>query len=307
MTARYRGRYAPSPTGPLHFGSVVAAVASYAEARSRGGTWVLRIDDLDRPRVVPGAADDILRTLEGLGLEWDGPVVWQSRRGPAYHAALHALRSRGLVYPCRCSRREIADSSVRGIEGYVYPGTCRGGCRGPARAWRMNAGHAAVMFTDALQGEVRQDVGAAIGDYVVYRSDGQYAYHLACALDDAAQGVTHVVRGADLLVSTPRQILIQQALRLPTPQYAHVPVVLNSRGEKLSKQTQAAAIDARHANAALAAALRFLGQDVPEDAERRRCTDLWPLVLPRWTLARVPRVAARAPDGCSLLPAPVKA
>ncbi len=296
MTARYRGRYAPSPTGPLHFGSVVAAVASYAEARARGGEWLVRIDDLDRPRVMPGAADDILRTLEALGMTWDGGIVYQSSRFDAYHAALHELRSQGRAYPCRCSRREIADSSVRGIEGYVYPGTCRSGLAGRARAWRYRTDGAVVSFDDAIQGHVEQHVGRDIGDFVLYRSDGLYAYHLAAAVDDAEQGVTHIVRGADLLVSTPRQIIVQQALGLPRPQYAHVPVAVNAQGEKLSKQTRAAPVTRERAHEALLAALRFLGQpSLPASPGDDRSTT-WAWIVAHWRLDAVPRVASLCVD-----------
>lgn len=296
MSENYRGRYAPSPTGPLHFGSVVAAVASYAEARVRGGAWLLRIDDLDRPRIMPGATREILSTLEALGMAWDGEVVYQSRRSAAYHAALHELRRSGRVYPCRCSRREIADSSIRGVEGYVYPGTCRSGLAGRARAWRYDTRGAAVSFDDDVQGMVTQDIEREIGDFVLYRADGIYAYHLAAAIDDAEQGVTHIVRGADLLVSTPRQIVLQQALGLPHPRYAHVPVAVDARGEKLSKQTHAPPVTARDAPAALRAALRFLGQQLPPDANAMPCDALWSWTLQHWRIDRVPRVATRCVD-----------
>lgn len=284
----YRGRYAPSPTGPLHFGSVVAAVASYADARAHAGLWMVRIDDLDRPRVVPGAADGILRTLEALGMHWDGEVVYQSRRLPAYHAALHALRARGAIYPCRCSRTDIAGAALRGIEGFVYPGTCRAGNSGRARAWRFNTRHAQVVFDDAIQGQFVQNVEDEIGDFVLYRQDGTYAYHLATAVDDAEQGITDIVRGADLLGSTPRQILLQRALGLRSPRYAHVPVVVNERGEKLSKQTHAPAVTASHACDALLAALKFLGQRIPRDAAGMWCEEVWRWAVPRWRVQDIP-------------------
>ena len=292
----YRGRYAPSPTGPLHLGSVIAAVASFAEAKSRGGEWLLRIDDLDRPRVMPGATGDILKTLEALGMQWDGSVVYQSARSTAYHAAFHELRAQDRVYACRCSRREIADSSISGAEGYVYPGTCRAGLAGKARAWRYDTRGAAMLFDDAIQGAVTQDIEREIGDFVLYRADGIYAYHLAAAVDDAEQGVTHIVRGADLLISTPRQLLLQQALGFKRPQYAHVPVAVDARGEKLSKQTRAAPVTPAGAPAALRAALRFLGQDLPSSAEEMSCETLWSWVLEHWQLSRVPRVRTRCVD-----------
>jgi glutamyl-Q tRNA(Asp) synthetase len=290
----YRGRFAPSPTGPLHFGSLVAAVGSFLEARSRGGAWLVRIDDLDPPRVVPGAADDILRTLEACGMGWDGAVVHQSMRSDAYHCAVHRLRSRDLVYPCACSRREIAESALPGLEGYVYPGTCRGGIRAGrgARALRVITQHASVSFEDRLQGRVEQDLERESGDFVLYRADRVYAYQLAAAVDDAEQGITDVVRGADLLASTPRQIYLQRLLGLPTPRYAHLPVAVDARGEKLSKQTHAAPLDRRAPLPALVAALAFLGHAPPRDAIGPGIGGFWRWAIPNWNLSRVPRVAS---------------
>ena len=214
MNAPYRGRFAPSPTGPLHFGSLVAAVGSFLEARAHGGEWLVRIDDLDPPRVVRGAADEILETLDACGMHWDGRVAYQSTRSDAYHCALHGLRQSGRMYACACSRREIADSAVAGMEGYVYPGTCRKGMPAgrAARAWRIDTQGTTVVFDDAIQGLVTQDVCRDIGDFVLYRADRVYAYHLAVAVDDAEQGITDVVRGADLLESTPRQVFLQRLL-----------------------------------------------------------------------------------------------
>jgi len=296
---RYRGRFAPSPTGPLHFGSLVAAVGSFLEARTRGGDWLVRMDDLDPPRVVPGAADDILRTLDACGMEWDGKVVYQSARGDAYHSALHRLRGKGSVYPCACSRREIADSAVAGVEGPVYPGTCRGGIAGGrnARALRLDTRGAAIAFEDALQGRIAAALEKECGDFVLYRYDGVYAYQLAVVVDDAGEGITDVVRGADLLGSTPRQIYLQQLLGLPQPRYAHLPVAVNAAGEKLSKQTLAAPLDAAQPLPALVAALSFLGQQPPRDLARTTVRDLWDWALKNWKLERVPPVAsAPAPD-----------
>jgi glutamyl-Q tRNA(Asp) synthetase len=299
MTApAYRGRFAPTPSGPLHFGSLVAAAGSLLEARTRGGEWLLRIDDLDPPRVVRGAADAILRTLDAYGMHWDGAVVRQSARSAAYHAALHRLRRQALVYPCACSRREIGDSAAAGIEGPVYPGHCRAGMPADraARALRVLTHGAAVAFEDAVQGRIEQAIEAAIGDFVVYRADGVYAYHLATVIDDAAQGITHVVRGADLLASTPRQIHLQRVLGLPTPAYAHLPVALNEAGEKLSKQTLAWPVDASAPVPALHAALRFLGQPVSDDLRRATLRELWSWAFAHWRLASVPRVPVqRAP------------
>lgn len=301
----YRGRFAPSPTGPLHFGSLVAAVGSYLDARAQGGRWLLRIEDLDAPRVVPGAADDILHTLERLGMQWDETLMVQSARGGAYAAALEHLRARGVLYPCGCTRREIADSALRGAphgtEGFVYPGTCRHGLppgRDP-RATRVLTPGAKLSFDDAIQGVITQDIERDIGDFVVSRADGMFAYQLAVVVDDAAQGITDIVRGADLLDSTPRQIYLQQLLGLPTSRYAHLPVAVNERGEKLSKQTLARAIDLRQPALEIVRALRFLGQAVPEEwhdrHERLSASEttppdidtVWQWSIAHWNRARV--------------------
>jgi glutamyl-Q tRNA(Asp) synthetase len=293
---RYRGRFAPSPTGPLHFGSLVAAAGSFLDARSRGGEWLVRMEDLDPPRVAAGAADAILRTLEACGLGWDGPVLYQSARNDAYHHALHRLRELRLVYPCACSRREIADSAMAGTEGPVYPGTCRGGIAAGrnARALRLNTSGAAIQFEDALQGPITCELERESGDFVLYRSDGVYAYQLAVVVDDAEQGVTDVVRGADLLASTPRQIYIQRLLGLPQPRYAHLPVAVNERGEKLSKQTLAQSVEAARPLPALMAALSFLGQQPPRGLERSTVKELWAWAIENWRLDRVPRAATAA-------------
>ncbi len=287
----YRGRFAPSPTGPLHFGSLVAAVGSYLEAKARGGEWLVRIEDLDPPRVVPGTGDDILRTLEACGMHWDGPVVQQSARGAAYHAALHELRQRGLVYPCACSRREIADSGIAGIEGYIYPGTCRPGLPPgrAARALRIDTRGAAIEFDDALQGRIAQNLETEIGDFVLYRYDQVYAYQLAVVVDDAEQGITDVVRGADLLDSTPRQIYLQRLLGLPVPRYVHLPVAVNERGEKLSKQTLATPVNASRPLPSLVEALRFLGQQFPPQLASAGIGEFWQWAIANWRIGSVSR------------------
>ena len=258
----YRGRFAPSPTGALHFGSLVAAVMSWLDARAAGGEWLVRIEDVDTTRSVPGAADEILGTLEAFGLAWDREVVWQSRRTALYEAELERLRAAGYVYGCRCSRREIADSGLMGLEGAIYPGTCRGlGLpTGAGIAERMIAAESPVTFLDRAMGTISQRVAQDIGDFVVKRRDGLFAYQLAVVADDAEQGVTDVVRGADLLWSTPRQVLLQRALGHRTPRYLHFPVVTNAAGEKLSKQTGAQAVDRARASELLGDALEFLGQ-----------------------------------------------
>jgi glutamyl-Q tRNA(Asp) synthetase len=291
MTRPYRGRFAPSPTGPLHFGSLVAAVGSYLQARAQEGEWLVRIEDLDPPRAVAGAADDILRTLEAFGFQWQGPVLYQSRRHAVYAQALEQLHRAGALYACGCTRREIADSSVNGIEGPVYPGTCRGGraVAKAARAWRVRTDNAMVEFDDALQGRLRSELEADIGDFVVRRADGLYAYQLAVVVDDAAQGITEVVRGADLLNSTPRQIHLQRLLGLPTPGYLHLPVVLNVAGEKLSKQTGAVPVDATNPLPALWRALDLLGQSPPCELLAADLESLWRWAVQSWSVAGVPR------------------
>lgn len=285
----YRGRFAPSPTGPLHFGSLVAALASYLEARQQQGEWLLRMEDLDTPRNMPGAADAILRSLEAFGFEWDGPVVYQSERHDLYAAALARLQEGGLVYPCGCTRKEIADSAIHGIEGAIYPGTCRSGLPPgkTARAWRIRAENRTIGFDDAILGHVAQNLARDIGDFVLKRADGFYAYQLAVVVDDADQGITHVVRGADLLDSTPRQIYLQQVLGLPAMHYAHIPVVLNAQGEKLSKQTQAAAVDDRQPATQLWQALDFLQQSPPAAVRNAPLADIWQWADQNWQLSRI--------------------
>ena len=295
MPSTYRGRFAPSPTGPLHFGSLIAAVASYADARQHGGAWLLRIEDVDTPRSVAGATEAILATLAACGMQHDGAIVFQSQRDDAYHAALHQLREHKLAYRCACTRREVADSALRGIEGPVYPGTCRHdiGSR-PARAWRVDTRGARIAFDDAVQGRIEQNLETEIGDFVLYRADNLYAYQLAVVVDDAEAGITHVVRGADLLDSTPRQIYLQKLLNLPTPQYLHLPVAVNAAGEKLSKQTRAPAIERSNALPALIDALRFLGQQPPA---LDSVPALWQWTAENWRREKIPRSRVGPPDG----------
>ncbi|WP_179401730.1 tRNA glutamyl-Q(34) synthetase GluQRS [Burkholderia guangdongensis] len=269
----YRGRFAPSPTGPLHFGSLVGALASWLDARAHRGAWLVRIEDLDGPRTVPGAADDILRTLAHFGMAPDEPPVWQSRRDAHYAAALAQLTAGGLVYPCGCTRKEIADSLRAAHERHTtlaYPGTCRDGLHGKrARTWRLRVpdGNAAIVtFDDRWQRTQTQNLATDVGDFVLKRADGQWAYQLAVVVDDADAGITHVVRGADLLDSTARQIYLQRCLGAPTPAYLHVPVVVDTHGEKLSKQTGATALERDDPLPALRAAAAHLGLAVEGDA-----------------------------------------
>jgi glutamyl-Q tRNA(Asp) synthetase len=292
---RYRGRFAPSPTGPLHFGSLVAALGSYLDARAHDGEWLVRMEDLDPPREAPGAAADILRTLESLGLRWDGAVLRQTERGGAYRAALAELERRGATYSCACTRSEIGDSALAGIDGsLVYPGTCRNGLPPgrTARATRVRVDDAAIEFEDAVQGQMRQRLATDVGDFVLRRADGLFAYQLAVVVDDAAQGITDVVRGADLLDSAPRQIFLQRLLGVPTPRYLHLPVATNAVGDKLSKQTLAPPIDRTRPGAALLAALDFLGQRPDSRLVDALPADVLAVAISRWDRALIPRVRA---------------
>ncbi len=282
----YRGRFAPSPTGPLHFGSLAAAVCSWLDARAHGGEWLVRIEDVDEPRCRPHWGDEILRTLERLGLQWDGPVVWQSRRVQAYREALERLKGAGLAYPCACTRREAAGR---------YSGRCRNGLPegASARAWRFRVPAGRVGFSDRWQGWCEQDVEAEAGDFILLRADGCFAYQLAVVVDDAWQGITHIVRGADLLDSTPRQILLQRALGLPQPLYLHHPVAVDGDGRKLSKQNRAPALDPSWDGANLRAALAFLGLPPPEELDRN---ELLPWAAGRWKQRWVAGAQPAAPS-----------
>ena len=295
---QYIGRFAPSPSGALHFGSLVAALGSFLEARAHGGRWLLRIEDVDTPRTVTGAAGGILATLERFGFEWDGEIVWQSRHTSAYAEALEALRAAGTAYPCACSRRELADQPLARDGSRRYPGTCRDGLPPgrEGRAWRVRA-QGLIRFDDAIQGAQAVDLAADAGDYVVRRADGLFAYQLAVVVDDAAAGVTHVMRGADLLDATARQIHLLGLLGHPIPAYAHLPLATNAAGEKLSKQTLARAIDAHPPPAALLAALRFLGQNPPEALAGAPLAELWRWARAHWSIAAVPRRRQAVADG----------
>lgn len=295
----YVGRFAPSPTGPLHFGSLIAAVASYLETYKAGGKWLVRMEDLDTPREMPGAAADILRTLDVFGFAWEGPVVYQSQRLDHYNAAIDTLREQGLVYPCACSRKEIADSATSGIDGLIYPGTCSHGL--PAdktpRAWRLRVKDEEIEFRDHIQGLLSQNLARDIGDFVLKRADGIYAYQLAVVVDDALQGVTDIVRGADLLDSTPRQIYLQRTLQLPSTSYAHVPVAANERGEKLSKQTLATPLDMQQPQLLLWQALDFLRQNPWPELKQASLATLWSWARTHWQLTSIPSQRAIVTSG----------
>ena len=280
----YRGRFAPSPTGPLHAGSLVAALASWLDARAHRGQWLVRIEDVDTPRTAPGADRLILSQLAACGLHADAPPVWQSARTGLYRAALDRLVARALAYPCGCSRKDIenathADTPRARHAELRYPGTCQHGLRGKApRAWRLRTEGAAMAWQDRAAGPQAQDVEGIVGDFVLLRADGCFAYQLAVVVDDADQGISHIVRGADLLDNTARQIRLQQCLQLPRPQYLHTPLVLGAHGEKLSKQNGAQAIDTTQALQALnlaAAALGLPAQSGPVDQALAAWTTAW--------------------------------
>ena len=297
--AQRAGRFAPSPTGPLHFGSLVAALASCCDARARGARWLVRIEDVDLPRSVPGATDDILRTLVRYGFAWDGPVERQSQCAPRYEAALARLVDAGHAYPCACTRRELESAPLGPGGERIYPGTCRNGV--PAgragrrqRAFRVRVGDADVSFVDRLQGPQRQRLADEVGDFVVKRADGLFAYQLAVVVDDAQQRVTDVVRGADLLASTPRQIHLARLLGCAVPTYLHVPIATDRDGQKLSKQTQAPALP-EDPLPALLAAWRFLDQPMPPNAPRD-VASFWRHAIAAWAAKRLPPVP--------MLPAP---
>jgi glutamyl-Q tRNA(Asp) synthetase len=285
----YIGRFAPSPTGPLHFGSLVAAVGSYVQARSQQGRWLVRIDDLDPPREQPGASSRILRTFEVYGLHWDGEIMYQSRRTRAYGDALDQLHGLGAAYYCGCTRKRIQANSRLGEFGHIYPGSCRE--RGLTKgSLRVRTHNRPIGFDDSLQGHFCQRLESEIGDFVVRRADRLFAYHLAVAVDDASQAVTEVVRGADLLDSTPRQIYLQQLLGLPTPCYLHLPIALDACGDKLSKQTGAEALSLFDPRPHVVAALRFLGHEPPALIQGEDLASIWSWAVQNWSPRRIPRL-----------------
>ena len=289
----YIGRFAPSPTGLLHIGSLLTALASYADARAHGGRWLVRMEDLDPPREMAGAADDILRTLEAFGFEWDGGVAYQSRRYDLYHEALGRLKAKGLVYPCDCSRKDWQAVARAGADGFVYNGCCAG--LDPQRAlhktpaWRVRVPDEIIGFDDAVVGHYAQNLAHDIGDFVLLRADGFWAYQLAVVADDAAQGITHIVRGQDLLVSTPRQLWLHRALDTPEPHYAHLPLLVNGAGQKWSKQTLAPALDLGAREALLRQVMAYL--KLPAAPEVGRPQDLLAWAVRHWDMAKVPKAA----------------
>ena len=280
---RYVGRFAPSPTGPLHFGSLLAAVASYARARTSGGLWLVRIEDIDPPREQPGSDSLIMKALEAYGFEWDGPVTYQSAFTSRHNDCLGQLLDRELAYPCSCSRRDLA-TARRGPLGAIYPGTCRDGCMSDDVAIRLRTNDKPIEFRDLLQGALVQRLESESGDFVIRRRDGLIAYHLAVVVDDHDQGITEIVRGIDLLDSTPRHIWLQKLLGFPVPAYVHIPVAVNDEGQKLSKLTGAAAISPADVSGTLTRALAALGQDPPDGLASESPAAIWDWTFRNWRL-----------------------
>lgn len=293
--SNYVGRFAPSPTGPLHFGSMIAAIGSYLDARKAGGKWLLRIEDVDIPRCSRESEHSIVATLQCFGLEWDGPITRQVGRNERYREILDELKRKQAVFPCACSRRELelVRSPVGRDGSRVYPGTCRNGLPTgrEARAWRFRV-EGIVRFNDQVQGEQSEDLIRESGDFVVLRADGLFAYQLAVVVDDADSGVTHIVRGTDLLDSTGRQLKLQEALGFPRPEYAHLPIATNTQGEKLSKQTLAMAIDQTSPIETWVAVLAFLGQNPPCDLHHGSIDEVKAWAIRNWQPGLIPRCRA---------------
>lgn len=286
----YIGRFAPSPTGLLHIGSLLTALASYADARANRGKWLVRMEDLDPPREMPGAAAHILHTLEAFGFEWDGEVVWQSRRHSLYRDALGRLKEKGLLYPCYCSRKDWQAAAAQGADGFVYNGRCRRPEDRPHTdkppAWRIRVNDETIGFDDGIVGHYAQNLARDIGDFVLLRADGFWAYQLAVVADDADQGITHIVRGQDLLVSTPRQIYLQRCLGFATPHYAHLPLLVNKHGQKWSKQTLALALDENNKEQLLRQVLEYLNLPPAPEVSRPQALLSW--AIEHWQPHKIP-------------------
>jgi glutamyl-Q tRNA(Asp) synthetase len=300
--AAYRGRFAPTPSGPLHLGSLLTALASYLQARAAGGAWLLRIDDLDRERSRAGHIDTILRQLDAHGLHWDETPRLQSRHVAEYQQAFDRLRQKGLLFRCACTRAQLAQESLPGVDGTVYAGTCRDrAVQSPHASWRLRADSGELSLDDAWQGRLRRDLQRDIGDFIVRRADGQIGYQLACVVDEAAQGITEVVRGADLIGSSLRQKYLQGLLGLNSPDYRHLPVLVGGDGRKLSKQNHAQPIDAGHAGGNLHDCLRLLNQSPPPLLQGAAAGEVLRWAQQNWNPGRLPRtlqlaVAPPAPE-----------
>jgi glutamyl-Q tRNA(Asp) synthetase len=293
----YRGRFAPTPSGPLHLGSLLTALASFLQARAAGGSWLLRVDDLDGPRCRPEHAETILRQLEAHALLWDETPRFQSRHVEEYGAAYGKLEQTGLLYPCACTRAQLARDSLPGVDGPIYAGTCRGLAATPPRpAWRLRTGPGRLELDDPWQGLLKRDAEKDIGDFVLRRADGAIGYQLACVVDEAAQGITEVVRGADLIGSSFRQLWLQQLMRLAPPAYRHLPVLAGADGRKLSKQNHAEAVETRRAPVNLLECLGLLGQPYPAELRQAPAPEILAWAIAHWNSGTVPGgVSMRAP------------
>ena len=292
-TPRYRGRFAPSPTGPLHLGSLLAAAGSYLQAKANNGLWLVRIENIDPPREVPGATDDILRTLEAYGLYWDESVLQQSTRDSAYADVLSQLRGQDQLYPCRCSRKQIGEHARIGVAGPIYPDFCRELKPDYTAPYslRLRTEETVIQFDDPVFGPLQQNIHHEIGDFVLQRADGLYNYQLAVVVDDAFQGITEVVRGHDLYGLTPAQIYLQQQLGYATPAYVHLPLLVTDNGQKLSKQNGARAIDKSRPIPTLMQILALLGQQPPAELSQASVEEFWQWAISHWQLSQVPRQA----------------
>jgi glutamyl-Q tRNA(Asp) synthetase len=283
----YKGRFAPSPTGPVHYGTLIAAVGSYLQAKKNNGEWLIRMEDVDTTRKIDGADTDILRTLELFGFEWDGEVIYQSRQTEYYEQALEQLISQSLVFPCFCSRKQLAGSNSN-----IYPGTCRQR-RLPEKnkhALRVIANNINIEFNDAVMGKQSQNIKQQCGDFIIKRRDGLFAYQLAVVVDDAMQNISEIVRGADLLDSTPRQIYLQQLLHYSTPDYCHLPLAVDATGNKISKSEGGSKINPNDRGKLLISVLEFLGQKPPADLLESNINDIWTWAVKHWQIKRVPAI-----------------
>jgi glutamyl-Q tRNA(Asp) synthetase len=288
----YRGRFAPSPTGPVHYGTLVAAVGSYLQAKKNHGEWFVRIDDIDTRRVVDGADDDILHTLENFGFEWDGEIIYQTQQIESYQQALDQLISQSLVFPCLCSRKQLAKTGSR-----IYPGTCRHRSlpEKNEHALRVLSQDINIEFDDIVMGQQLQNIKQQCGDFIIKRRDELFAYQLAIVVDDARQNITEVVRGADLLSSTHRQIYLQQLLNYTTPGYSHLPLAVDQTGNKISKSGQAKKVDINNKEKLLASTLDFLGQQPPKDLRKSQLIDIWLWAIEHWDVKKVPKIENTSP------------
>jgi len=289
-TPLYIGRFAPSPTGPLHFGSLIAAVASYLEARTHHGKWLVRMEDIDEFRNVANSDNDILRTLEAYGFEWDDKIIYQTHRKDAYAEALQQLIDKNLVYRCTCSRRDLKKIAQQGEYGIIYPGICadKNHSEMSKHSLRIRTKDQHIEFKDTIMGYYGYNPKRDAGDFIIRRRDRLFAYQLAVVVDDAFQNITDIIRGFDLLDSTPRQIYLQQSLDYPQPTYAHIPIAINAKGDKLSKQTGAKAIKKSFDANALTQTLHFLGQHPPKNLTKASPQILWQWSLENWDISKVP-------------------